>query len=202
MYLYGASGHAKVIIDIIKSNGETVHGLYDDNDELHSLKEIPVHHDKGQITEYTPLIISIGSNTIRYKIAGALSADYQIAIHRSSIIAPSAKFEKGTVVMAGAVVNADTSIGKHSIINTKASVDHDCKIASFAHISPGVTICGGVSIGEGTHIGAGATIIPNINVGKWVTVGAGAVVTKDIPDHAVVVGIPGKIIRYNKEYER
>ena len=50
-------------------------------------------------------------------------------------------------------------------------------------------------MGEGTHIGAGATIIPNLKIGKWATIGAGAVVIKDVPDYAVVVGNPGRIIK-------
>ncbi|MGS3161960.1 MULTISPECIES: DapH/DapD/GlmU-related protein [Aeromonas] len=45
-------------------------------------------------------------------------------------------------------------------------------------------------------IGANATLLPGITVGRHAMVGAGAVVTKDVPDYAVVVGNPAKIIRY------
>ncbi|MFC0184902.1 DapH/DapD/GlmU-related protein [Pseudarcicella hirudinis] len=68
----------------------------------------------------------------------------------------------------------------------------------FVHISPNACICGGVSIGEGTHIGAGAIVIQGISIGRWATIGAGAVIVKNVPDYAVVVGNPGKIIKYNK----
>jgi len=47
---------------------------------------------------------------------------------------------------------------------------------------------------EGATIGANATILCGITIGKWAIVGAGAVVTKDIPDYAIVVGNPAKII--------
>lgn len=47
---------------------------------------------------------------------------------------------------------------------------------------------------EGATIGANATILCGIVIGKWAMVGAGAVVTKDIPDYAIVVGNPAKII--------
>ena len=53
-------------------------------------------------------------------------------------------------------------------------------------------------VGEGTQIGINATIRQGINIGKWATIGAGAVIVKDVPDYAVVVGNPGKIIRYNQ----
>ena len=97
--------------------------------------------------------------------------------------------------MAGVVLQSGTKIGKHCIINTKASIDHDCIIDDFVHISPSVTLCGNIVVGEGTHVGAAATIIPNIKIGKWCVIGAGAVITKDVPDHSLVVGVPGKIIK-------
>ena len=54
-----------------------------------------------------------------------------------------------------------------------------------------------MEIGEGALIGAGSVILPGIKIGKWVTVGAGSVVTKDIPDHTIVIGSPAKILKYN-----
>lgn len=56
----------------------------------------------------------------------------------------------------------------------------------------------GITLKKGASIGANATILPGITVGEKAMVGAGAVVTKDVPDYAVVVGNPAKIIRYIK----
>jgi acetyltransferase EpsM len=53
-------------------------------------------------------------------------------------------------------------------------------------------------VGEGSNIGIGASVIQGVSIGKWVVVGAGTVIIDDIPDYAVVVGIPGKIIKFNK----
>jgi predicted ATP-grasp superfamily ATP-dependent carboligase len=73
MYLYGASGHAKVIIDILKAVGESINGLIDDNPEVEQLQGYAVEHGYfGQ----TPLIISIGSNFVRKKIAERIGANY------------------------------------------------------------------------------------------------------------------------------
>lgn len=55
-----------------------------------------------------------------------------------------------------------------------------------------------VSIGNDVWIGMRAIIMPGVNVGNGVIIGAGAVVTKDIPDYAVVGGVPAKIIRFRK----
>ncbi len=51
-------------------------------------------------------------------------------------------------------------------------------------------------IQEGASIGANATILPGITIGKKAMIGAGAVVTKDVPNNALVIGNPAKIIRF------
>ena len=58
-----------------------------------------------------------------------------------------------------------------------------------------VLLCEEIVIKKGAWIGAGATILPGVTVGKYAIVGAGAIVTKDVPDYAVVVGIPAKVIK-------
>ncbi len=192
MYLYGASGHAKVIIDILCANHERVEGLFDDNASIHHLLEYPVYPSsevKG------PLIISIGDNAIRKKIVETLSVSWGTAIHPSAILSPTAYVHEGTVIMQGAVVQSCVEIGRHCIINTGASVDHECMIGDYAHISPHCTLCGNVHVGEGTWVGAGSTIIPGVKIGKWSIIGAGSVVTKDIPDYVLAVGNRCKIIR-------
>jgi serine O-acetyltransferase len=52
-------------------------------------------------------------------------------------------------------------------------------------------------IGDNVYIGPGAKIIGRVNMGSGVAIGANAVVTKDVPDNAVVVGVPAKVISYN-----
>ncbi|MDR0333395.1 MAG: acetyltransferase [Dysgonamonadaceae bacterium] len=192
MYLFGASGHAKVIIDILASQNIAVKALFDDNKEITELLGIPVLHD---LNIKSPLIISIGNNNIRKKITEKIVVEYGKAIHRSVIISPFSEIGLGSVVMQGAIIQSCSQIGKHCIINTGASIDHDCIIENFVHISPHATLCGNVSVGEGTWIGAGTTIIQGVKIGKWSVIGAGSVVTKDIPDGVLAVGNRCKVIK-------
>ncbi len=58
-----------------------------------------------------------------------------------------------------------------------------------------VLTCEEIVIQKGAWIGAGASILPGVTIGKYAIVGAGAIVTKDVPDYAVVVGIPAKVVK-------
>ncbi|WMN11156.1 acetyltransferase [Marivirga salinae] len=197
MLLFGASGHAKVIVDILLSKGIQVKGFYDDDESIEQLWGIPViGKPKDFNSSIEECIVSIGKNDTRKKVVQQIAdAEFGIAIHDKSNLGSHVEIGEGTVIMAGTIINADTKIGEHVIINTSASVDHDCLIEDFTHIAPNASLCGGVEVGEGTLIGAGATVIPLVKIGKWCTIGAGAVVVEDVPDNSIVVGNPAKIIK-------
>lgn len=191
--LFGASGHAKVIKDIIETQGDDVGCLYDDNPHCNEIHGKTVYK-ASDIEVRGPLIISIGSNRVRKLISERYPLVHAIAIHPKAIISSTAQIGDGTVVMQGAIIQSDAIIGRHCIINTGASVDHECVIGNYVHISPHATLCGNVHVGEGSWIGAGTIVIPGIKIGKWCTIGAGSVVVNDIPDNIIVVGNPCKKI--------
>ncbi|MDR6846405.1 acetyltransferase [Flavobacterium granuli] len=199
MYLFGGNGHCKVIVDIIKKSNEyTIEGIFDDNPKFNVIFDIPVFKTKDlDFFLDKQLIISIGNNNIRKKFSKKFSATYINAIHPNAIISNDVRINEGTVIMAGAILNASVTIGKHCIINTGAVIEHDCIIHDFVHVSPNSSLAGNVVVGEGTQIGIGASVIQGIQIGKWSTIGAGTVIIDDVPDFAVIVGNPGKIIKYN-----
>ena len=192
MILYGASGHGKVIKEIIEACGGQVEAFVDDNLSLDEYDGKMVYHSAGGLD---PIIVSIGVNATRKKIAEKLNCHFGVAIHPSAVVSPSAKIGEGTVVMAGAVINAGAVIGKHCIINTGASVDHECVLGDYVHIAPHAALCGQVHIGEGTLMGVGSCAIPCMKIGSWTTVGAGAAVVRDVPDGVTVVGNPARVIK-------
>lgn len=194
MFLYGASGHAKVIIDILLLSGVRISGLFDDNPEVRALGPFRVQQYSEIQVEKQELIIAVGRNDLRRNIAARLTCSFGKAIHPGAIVSSSSSLGEGTVVMGGAVINADVIIGKHCIINTNASVDHDVTIEDFVHISPNATLCGNVFVGESSCIGAGSIIIPGKKIGKNTVIGAGAVVVSDIPENVVAFGNPCRIV--------
>ncbi|WNM20237.1 acetyltransferase [Flavobacterium capsici] len=198
--LYGASGHGKVIVDLVMACDFNIKAIIDDSPKVELLLGHLVTKTKdAKEDSLGNTIISIGNNKVRKRLSQMLKTDFATAIHPSATVSPFATIEEGTVVMAGAVINPEANIGKHCIINTNATIEHDANIEDFVHICPGVALAGNVSVGEGTQVGIGTSVIQGIKIGKWVTIGAGAVIINDIPDYAVVVGNPGKIIKYKQE---
>jgi sugar O-acyltransferase (sialic acid O-acetyltransferase NeuD family) len=203
MQLFGGSGHCKVVIDIIlESNEFQIDSIVDHNPKFDSIFDIPVLDFKEiESCDGKPFIVSIGDNQSRKKVVEQIRAIYLKAIHPKAIVSRFSNVSEGSVVMAGAIINADSKIGKHCIINTAAIIEHDCILDDFVHISPNASIAGNVNIGEGSHIGIGSTVVQGITIGKWAVVGAGSVIIEDVPDYAVVVGIPGRIIKFNTRNE-
>lgn len=194
MILYGASGHAKVVIDICQKLNIDISAILDDNKAVTSILNYSVCTlDKIEAIN-DEVIVTIGNNIVRKRIAENLQVEYGKIEHPEAVIDKTTNIKEGTVVMAGSIINSSANIGRHCIINTSSSIDHDCKIDDYVHISPNTTLCGGVCVGEGTHIGAGAVIIPNVSIGKWCVIGAGSVVLKDVLDGQKVVGNPAKEI--------
>lgn len=193
VFLYGASGHAKVVMDMAKLANYNVPSLIDDNLSINTLSGVPVVHSADGLST---IIVTIGDCQIRRKIVHRLGdREFITLVHPSAIVAESAQIDCGTVVMAGAILQPDVQVGKHCIINTGAVVDHETKIGDFVHIAPHCTLSGDVHVGEGTWIGVGATVIQGIHIGKNCFIGAGAVVVKDIPDDTLCYGNPARVIR-------
>ncbi len=193
----GAGGHAKVVISTLAAAGQLAVVAFDDDPSRwgSEVLGVPV---PGPITgavnaAFDSALIAIGNNARRKEIAGTVNLEWITVIHPSAYVHSAVKLGEGTVVFAGAVIQPETVIGDHVIVNTGATIDHDCRIADFAHIAPGASLAGNVVVGEGTLVGIGSSVIPGIRIGSWATLGAGAVAVRDIPDHAVAIGVPAGI---------
>jgi len=199
--MVGAGGHARVCLEMLLDGGHEVIGTLSGDGRGIGGLPIPVlgldvdfeqvwaTHQPGRV------FVAIGDNTARAAVTRACEAVGSVlasAVSAHAVVSRWAVVEPGAAVMPGAVVNAAARIGRGAVINTNASVDHDCVSGEFAHVAPGSVLCGSVRVGDGTLIGAGATVAPNITIGARVIVGAGAVVLSDVPDGAVVAGVPAR----------
>ena len=197
--IIGASGHGKVIADIVLKSGDKVIGFLDDGIEKGKL--IVGFEVLGKISDYKnysdcEFVIAIGNPYIREKIADVLPVEWYTAIHPNAVISSlDVEIGEGTVVMANAVINSSAKIGRHCIINTGAIVEHDNILSDYVHLSPNVALAGMVSVGKSTHIGTGACTKQVVNIASNCIIGAGSVIVRDISESGTYIGVPARKIK-------
>ena len=208
----GASGHAKLIIDILELNGQTqIVGLVDSFRPIgYSMMNYTVlgtEEDLPSLVEshwIDGVVVAIGDNFVRFRMVKRIQAlcpelTFVSVVHPHAVIARSVVIGVGSVVMAGACVNAGAKIGQHCIVNKKASLAHDAVLEDFASLAPGVTTGGNCRIGQFTAVGIGATLIHGVSVGAHSVIGAGALVLQPVHSHTVAYGSPARVIRQRQE---
>jgi sugar O-acyltransferase (sialic acid O-acetyltransferase NeuD family) len=206
--IWGASGHAKVLADLIGQRGGSVIALFDNNPNSQTcLPGVPLFY--GETGFYTWLsqqrsvegvaaAIAIGgyrSGSDRALMASRFEAagiSLPTLIHPDATVSPTARLGKGTQILARAVVAADAALGDVCIVNNTANVDHECRLGNGVHIAPGAVLCGCVTIEDNVFVGAGSVILPRLHISGSALIGAGAVITKNISAGDVVAGNPAR----------
>lgn len=195
----GAGGHAKVVIATLQAAGWEVAAVFDDAEARWGgeVLGLPVRGplEAARQVEVDGAVIAVGDNRARQAVAERLELPWVPLVHPAASVHPSVSLGQGTVVFAGAVIQPDTVVGRHGIVNTGASVDHDCRLGDFVHVAPGCRLAGKVTAGEGALLGIGSAVLPDLSVGAWAVLGAGATAVRPVPDGAVAVGLPARVVR-------
>jgi len=153
--------------------------------------------DKAAGREPAFVNLITGSTQVRYETtrdmvkAGACLGNF---IH-PAIDLSMTHIGRGNYLQEGVILQAEVHLGDNSSIHMGALIGHESRIGHSVFIAHGVSVSGCCEIGDGVFIGTNASILPRIRIGKWATIGAGAVVHQDVPDYAVVVGNPGRVIK-------
>ena len=194
--LLGAGGHAKVVLSLARALGWDVIGVCDPAlsaaHDLQAWRGVRVLGTDAALVGVDPgtvaLLNGVGQipgSSARQELFEEWTARrfrFPVLIHPSASVDPSASLDDGVQVMAGAVIQADASVGRNTIVNTRASVDHDGVIGAHVHVAPGATLCGSVLVGDGAYIGAGATVVQGLQLGRGAFLTAGTLLTRNLPE--------------------
>ncbi len=205
--IWGASGHALVVADIISLLGSLQIAAYIDNVNPERWGTTFAGCIVGGGDEFLAqlraqgirkMAMAVGDCQARVRLSSvALRLGFELAtlIHPGAIVAKDVVVGQGTVIAAQAAVNPGCVIGENVIINTSASVDHECRIDDGAHIAPGARLAARVNVGACAWVGIGAIVKDRVTIGARALVGAGALVLEDLPPDIVAYGAPAKVVR-------
>lgn len=200
--IFGAGGHAKVVIDACRSSGLRPTVCLGES-AWPDLLGVPVEPE-ARAAEWigrgiSNAIVAIGNNRVRERVGQtAVAQGFALVtvVHSFACVSGSARLGPGTVVMAGAVIQPEVVVGDMGIVNTGATVDHECRLGHAVHVAPHATLCGNVVVGDRVWIGAGATAIEGVRIAEDVFVAAGAAVVHDINETGRRVGgVPARLIQ-------
>ncbi len=191
--LIGAGGHTASCIDVIESGGDfRIAGIVGMDEELNrrvcGYEVIATDRDLSKLAaEYRYALITVGQiksaeNRIRlYRQAREAGFEFPYIGSAHAHISKHAHIGAGSIVMHGAVVNANARVGENCIINSRVLIEHGAEVGDHCHISTGAILNGNVIIGESCFIGSGALTMHGISIGASCLVGMASVVRHDLP---------------------
>lgn len=196
--LIGAGGLAR---EVLAAGMVDVVGVLDDDPSLlgHDVAgvrvvgDIPAAADRGEL-----LLVCIGPSAARRRVVRRLR-DLGVDPERfttfradSSRIGASSSVGRGSILLEGAVVTADATIGTHVVVMPNCTITHDDVLDDFATLAAGVSLGGAVHIGEAAYLGMNASVRQKLSIGAEATIGMGAVVLDHIPQGQTWAGVPAR----------
>ncbi len=201
--IYGGGGHAKALIDLIRTvGGYRIVGVLDDGLAAGSLSQsealgvpilgggelLPSLQQQG-VALAVNAVGGIGSVQSRLAVFQKLAEagfSCPTLVHPRAMVEASASLAAGVQVFPHAYVGSDAQVGFGCIINTGAIVSHDCRLGAVVNLSPGAILAGEVSIGDGALVGMGATVNLRVVIGAYARIGNSAVVKQSVPEKGIV----------------
>ena len=208
--IIGAGTYGEVYLTYLQEGGVDIVGFIDDNPALQGteVRGIPVlgtissletlHNSHNIEAVYCP----IGNNKLRVKfLKYAKELGYQTPnyIHPSVNISPNVVIGNGVYILLGSSIMPYTTIRDYVMISMNVGLAHHSILEEGVFLSTGCNFGASIVAKRYAYCGISSTIMTGIHeLGEDCLIGAGAVVIKDVPDRAIVAGVPAKIIKYKE----
>ena len=202
--IFGYSGHAFVVCDILIENNIEILGYLTENPVSFNPYRLDYLGFEGKNEDLIKIkecgyFVSIGSNRIRQKLIEFLERKLSKppinVISKSVQISDTVILKNGIMISKRTIINSLSKIETGVICNSGCIIEHECHIGSYSHIAPGAVLCGNVSVGMGSLVGANSVIKEGVSIGNNVIIGAGSVVLNNVDSNQIIAGSPARYIR-------
>ena len=188
--IIGAGGFGREVYHHMLIDGYRTE-LYDDFDKTYR-SSTDINFDQYHV------LVAIGDPVIRRNVVESLPKNTKFFTYvskRAIILDKDVIIDEGSIICAGAILTTNITIGKHSHVNPNTTISHDCIIGDFLTATPNVSIAGNCIIGNNVYLGTNSSVRDKIHICDNVTIGLNSGVVKNITEHGVYVGTPGKKIK-------
>jgi sugar O-acyltransferase (sialic acid O-acetyltransferase NeuD family) len=203
LILIAASGLAREVLACLEGQYYyEVVGILDDSPALQgtSVGGVPVLGPISAVAGQPDahLLICAGRGAVRSAILDRLTALGVTEDRFARVVDPSVRIRSscsvgaGSILLAGSVLTADVTVGRHVVIMPNVTLTHDDRVDDFATLCAGVTLGGTVHVERGAYVGMNATVRENLTIGADSTLGMGAALTRDLPAGETWIGTPAR----------
>lgn len=204
--IVGAGTYGQVYAAYLKDEYQIIGFIDDDlslrDTEINNIKVLgDFEYLLNQIDKNINVFVPIGNNHVRANLLKKLMENgfnTPNFIHKNTHIHSSVKIGKCVYILPGTNIMPYTSIGDFVLISMGVNIAHHTIVDNACFFSQGSNIGASIHFKNNVFCGVASTVMTGVKtVGENSLIGAGSVIIRDVPNHAVVVGNPGKIIRYN-----